>query len=172
MQRRRQKNVAYMRLRISAELKEEIKMDKDIIVLSGHAVEDTQKLADALVRKFQLEFFNVDGRLVQLVDGKIPDVNATTLSQIIGQHFSTIRLVRSGDRWESELCPIEIDPRGLNDLINALLLRLGKVSQTKKLSEQIKSEIRYRVRTGEPKSAVSKAYGVPLDVVNSLSRAA
>jgi hypothetical protein len=103
-------------------------------------------------------------------EGTMTALTNTTLKALVDQHFSGIRPVWTGERWEVERCPLAIDPRqGITDLTAALVLSVARApSQTRIVPDQIKAEVRMRAKSGEPPFDIEKsyrAYGVTRELI-------
>ena len=148
-------------------------------------VEDLNRLADAVAEKAGAELFNLNGTLMGLNDGQFVSVNRNSLREIIARHLASIRWVNRGTidmpRWEGEYHPFDFPPgadlskepddRVLSSLMNDLVLRVAK-GPTKpfRLTLQQRSEISARLKQGEPKDDVARAYGVDIATIQRLAR--
>lgn len=146
--------------------------DRQVIILHGRA-EDTARLADAVIEKLGCELFAADGVLYRLIEGKMIQLKGVDLHQLVDEHFSSVQPVNDNGVWKTERCPVTIDPRqGVVDLTGALLSRAARApSQSRVLSDQLKSEIRSRARSGEPKPVIAKFYGITVDHVSQIQMA-
>lgn len=147
--------------------------DREIIVLHGRSVEDSAAIAGVLAKRLVRELFNFDGRLMLIENGRLVTITNPLLAEIIGQHIVTVRPIHDGELWSAELCELVLDRQQLTDITTKLLLFVAQgKGQVRQLSDQLKSEIRSRARSGEPKVVIAKAYQIGLDEVNRIAAAA
>jgi hypothetical protein len=100
--------------------------------------------------------------------------------------IATVRLVNNGSAdtpiWEVEYPAFEFpagsdlskepDEQVLIILMNDLKALVGKApGEPVRLNAQAQQEIKYRLQTGEPETAIASAYRVDLDTVRWLARA-
>jgi hypothetical protein len=80
----------------------------------------TNSLADALAEFADL--FNLNGELVQIIEGKITPVRMNILPEIIYKHIATRELVNKGSKenpaWTVEYIPFVADGRTVRDLFS------------------------------------------------------
>jgi hypothetical protein len=153
-------------------------------VPAGCGPQDTARLADTVAEKTQTELFNVNRSLFRLTEGRLIAVNKDVLRDIIARHIVSLRLVNRAStndpRWEIENFSFEFpivadtseqpDQRVLLDLIEALVLRVAKGPSTPhQLTLQQLREVRDRIKIGEPKDAIARAYHVDVSVIRQLA---
>ena len=149
--------------------------DKRTIFIFQGRVEDVRRLTEAIADKLVLELFNLDGRLYWLSEsGQLTAVSRKLLQELIARHFISIRLARRDDGLHvPEFVQLDLDTQSLTDVMDALVSRVARgPSQPRKLSEQIKSEIRMRVRSGEARQEVARAYDIGLADIKAVMAAA
>jgi hypothetical protein len=148
--------------------------DGRTIILHNGRVEDTRRLVDAIADKLVLELFALDGRLFWLSDAnQLTPMNRRLLGDLIARHFVTVRLASGANGPHPEFLSLEIDGQSLIDVMDALASRVAKgPSQPRVLSEQKKQEIRYRLKVGEPRESLAKAYDISLADIKAAMAAA
>jgi hypothetical protein len=114
--------------------------------------------------------------LLYLHKGEFSVVNTAALQELVGTLFDTVRLTRTSDGWAAECVPLIVDRRALIDVIAELQLRLVKAPQLaapgqQKLSVQKRQEIAQRLKTGEKRSDVARAYQISEAQVLALAQA-
>jgi hypothetical protein len=153
-------------------------------VPAGCDPQDTARLADTIAEKTQTELFNVDGSLFQFTEGRLIAINKDILRNVIARHIVSLRLVNRAStndpHWEIEYDSFEFpivadtserpDQQVLLDLITALSGRVAKEpSEPCQLTPQQQREIRDRVKMGEPKDNIARAYNVDVATVRQLA---
>jgi hypothetical protein len=153
-------------------------------VPAGCGPQDTARLADTVAEKTQTELFNVNRSLFRLTEGRLIAVNKDVLRDIIARHIVSLPLVNRAStndpRWEIENFAFEFpivadtseqpDQRVLLDLIEALVLRVAKGPSTPhQLTLQQLREVRDRIKMGEPKDRIARAYHVDVSVIRQLA---
>ena len=122
--------------------------------------------------------------LFRLTGGRLIAVNKDVLRDIIARHIVSLRLVNrtstNDPHWEIENFSFEFpivadtseqpDQRVLLDLIEALVLRAAKgPSEPRLLNPQQLREVRDRIKMGEPKDRIARAYNVDVSVIRQLA---
>lgn len=151
-------------------------------IFSWRGKDDTDRLADVIADAAAEELFTRNGELVVLNRGNLSPVGLNDLREIIGRHIATIRLTSRGTAgWTPERISFDFphvtdatkapNQRVLLDLIGALALRVAKApSDPPHISAQHEREIRTRLKSGEPRSNIARAYGIDIEVVEQLAR--
>jgi hypothetical protein len=150
---------------------------------------DQSRLTAVIARRAITELFNEDGQLVRLHAGRLVPVNKEDMREIITRHVKTLRPVNRGTdsepQWEVDFYSFGFPPagtkndtnRGLNekvliDLIEALVPHVAKTPRRPvEFKQQQLSEIRTRLKSGEPAYIIARSYGVELDVIQEMERA-
>lgn len=146
-----------------------------VIVLNYRGAEDTQQIVEVLAKRLVTRLWAVGDRLEFLDDnGRLVPVSTAVLRALISQHLATPRLVLRAGRYEVEVTSVDMpDHQRVIDVLNALTLKVAKAElQQKTLSPQLCSEVVSRVRMGEARVAVSKAYGISLDELKRIEQQA
>jgi hypothetical protein len=148
--------------------------NRTIHVFNG-GMQAIKRLADAIASKLVTSLFNCDDRLHWLDDaGKLTPVSTRLLADLIGRHFTSVRLAARDDSSHVvQYHPITLGQRDLLDVMDSLvkLVALGP-SKPKTLSDQQRGHILDRLRQGEPKETIAEAYGVNIAEVKNIMTAA
>jgi hypothetical protein len=142
--------------------------------------DDGSRLADVVSEVAATELFGQNGELVALSAGQLAPINLNELRDIIARHIATLQLVSQGTAgWRYEYVSFTF-PNGtdasrqpnqqvLLDLFPTLVARVAKApGDIPQLSEQQLQEVRQRLRTGEPKGVVARAYGIDAEMIARL----
>jgi hypothetical protein len=149
--------------------------ERKVLILRHGDAGDTAKLCEALAERFATRLFAVDSdRLVLLDAGVLVPVSVGLLRAIISA-FATPELVLRAGRYEVELGPIaELPHQVVVDVLHSLTLKVAKAKAMtpRELSAQTLSEVVFRIRSGEARSSIGKAYSLSLDELRAIEQAA
>ena len=141
-------------------------------------------MAEAVAERTQTELFNVNGELYQLTEGRLVAINKDILRDIVARHLVSPRLVNRGSTsapvWEVEKFSFDFpvvadtreqpDQRVVLNLINALVALVAKgPTQPRVLTPQQLREVHARIKIGEPKENIARAYNVDVAVIRQLA---
>jgi hypothetical protein len=149
--------------------------DRKVLILNTGGAEETQRVVEAVSRTMATEIFSADGRLYLLRDdGQLVAMSNHSLRELIAARFASVRLVRREGRFEREYAPVEISSQGVTDIMAALVLRVAKAPAIapRALSSQLRDEIVIRIRQGEARAALAKAYDTDLATIQQIEAAA
>jgi hypothetical protein len=142
--------------------------------------DDGNRLADVVCEAAATELFGQNGELVALNAGQLTPIGLNDLRDIIARHIATIQLVSQGTAgWKYEHVSFTFpsvadasrqpNQQVLLDLFPALLARVAKApGDIPQLSEQQMQEVRHRLRIGEPRASIARAYGLDAEMLARL----
>ena len=126
----------------------------------------------------------MDRSLYRLTEGRLIAINKDVLRDIITRHIVSLRLVNRASSndplWELEYFtfdfPIvadtskEADQQVLLDLMKTLVSWVAKEpSEPCELTPQQQREVRDRIKMGEPKDKIARAYNIDVATVRELA---
>jgi hypothetical protein len=149
---------------------------------------DESRLTAAIAERTKTELFNVEGRLVYLVDGQFVPVVKAYMREIVSYHIRTPKPINHGTpdapQWGVELVPLEFPLGGsrhdlnrgptektLINMIDALVPLVMKVPMPpRQLKPRELDEIRTRLKSNEPVPQLARAYNVDVEVIQEIER--
>jgi hypothetical protein len=148
---------------------------------------DMIRLTDAVAARTRSELFRVEGNLCRLHEGHFVQVDKRAMCAIVAKHLKTFRWINHGDdnnpAWEIEFHSFGFLPdtnpsQGPNEmaLLNLMSALVPKVaSGPTKPNDFTTHELREilgRLRQGDPPRLIAHKFGVEIDVIQEIDRAA
>jgi hypothetical protein len=137
-------------------------MEPEVIVIRHNDAADVAKLCDILAKRFILRMFAIESRLHILDDnGALIPVSTHLMRTILAATFAVPELILRNSHWEATTRPLEgLENQTIVDILSSTTLKVAKASHQlqQQKSPQICSEIVFRIRQGEARSALAKQY--------------
>jgi hypothetical protein len=148
---------------------------------------DLIRLTDAVAARTRAELFRVEGNLCRLHEGRFVTVDKRAMVAIVAKHLKTFRWVNRGDdnnpAWEIEFVSFGFLPdtnpsygpneQALMNLMTALIPKVASgPTKPNDFSNHDMREILGRLRQGDPPRLIAHRFGVEVDVIQEIDRAA
>jgi hypothetical protein len=143
--------------------------------------EDLNLLSDCIAGSDAALFTDIGGGIFCIIAGKRVPVGQDVLRDVVMKYVVTKHAKQDADgNWSVEYRPLVLDDMILRALLvararedGALWARLPKEQgEPRQLSMQQLSEIKLRLKTGEPAAQIAKAHHVDVDEIRKIERAA